>query len=172
MSFCSLSMFFYLNIGLFLCLWVCLFSCFPAPVIIFAPVVKCIYRYRKFWFCNTIFIFSNHHPSFFFAFSSVHRGRIKDIELEWYSLPLPILSMGKPFKVSKVSILLFLFRKGNLLFLSVLSSPFHWPRLTSSLISRHLIMMARRQGMRALLVDVIWAILYLIVSLTIDESRR
>ena len=50
----------------FVCLsmLVCLFGCCSVPVIIFA---KCLYWYCKFWLCNVIFIFINHHPSSFIS---------------------------------------------------------------------------------------------------------
>ena len=56
---------FYLNVCQFLCLWVCFFGCYSAPVIIFA---KCLYCYCQFWFCDTTVIFINNHPSFFISF--------------------------------------------------------------------------------------------------------
>ena len=37
---------------------------------------------------------------FNFILSSVHWGRIQDIEFERHGLPLPVRCMGKPFKVS------------------------------------------------------------------------
>ena len=37
---------------------------------------------------------------FNFILSSVHWGRIQDIEFERHGLPLPVRYMGKPFKVS------------------------------------------------------------------------
>ena len=52
-------------ISLPLTLFICLFGCYPAPLIIFA---NCLYCYRQFWFCNTIFVFINHHPSCFISF--------------------------------------------------------------------------------------------------------
>ena len=46
----------------------------------------------------------NSHQSspiiFWFIFSSVHWGRIQDIEFEWHGLPLPVRCMGNPFQVS------------------------------------------------------------------------
>ena len=58
-----------------LSLFVFLFGCYSAAVIIFAKFLYCNW---KFWFCNTIFIAINHHLSSFVSF--VHpstRGEIK-----------------------------------------------------------------------------------------------
>ena len=92
MSFCSLSTFFclkFLPVSVFLSLFVCLFGCYPAPVIIFA---NCLYFYSKFWFCGTIFIFINHHPSSFTSFfhSSIG-GEFKVLSSSGMVCPYPSL---------------------------------------------------------------------------------
>ena len=107
----------FLSVSVSMSLFVGLFACYSAPLIIFG---KCLYSYCQFWCCGTTVIFINHHPPFFccffFIFSSAHWGRIQDIQFERHGLPLPVRCMGKPFKVSTNY---FCVAKGNLLFLSV-----------------------------------------------------
>ena len=74
-------------------------------------IAKCLYYYCQFWFCDTTVIFINHHPSFFISFSSIHWGRIQDIEFERHGLPLPVRCMGKPFKVSTHYFVLFVLQR-------------------------------------------------------------
>ena len=120
MSFSSFSILIFLFLHKFLLvyvsvsLFVCLFGCYSAPLIIFG---KCLDCYCQFRCCDTTVIFINHHPSlFFFIFSSVHWGRIQDIQFERHGLLLPVRCMGKPFKVSTNY---FCVAKGSLLLLSV-----------------------------------------------------
>ena len=68
-------LFFCLNVCQFLYLWFSayLFGWYNASVIILSFVIIVslyiiIYHYVKFWFCNTNFIFINHHPSCFISF--------------------------------------------------------------------------------------------------------
>ena len=74
----------------------CVFMCMCVCVCEFM-FANCLYCYCQFWFCDTVIIFINHHPSFsvsFFLF--VHWGRIKDIEFERHVLLLTVRCMGKP----------------------------------------------------------------------------
>ena len=107
----------FLSVSVSMSLFVGLFACYSAPLIVFG---KCLYSYCQFRCCGTTAIFINHHPSFlcflFFIFSSAHWGRIQDIQFERHGLPLPVRCMGKSFKVSTNY---FCVAKGNLLFLSV-----------------------------------------------------
>ena len=108
----------FLSVSVSMSLFVGLFACYSAPLIIFG---KCLYSYCQFRCCGTTVIFINHHPSFFFNcfFSFFHPsigGGIQDIQFERHGLPLPVCCMGKPFKVSTNY---FCVAKGNLLFLSV-----------------------------------------------------
>ena len=48
---------------------------------------------------------------FYFIYSSVHWGRIQDIEFERHGLPLPVLCVGKPFKVSTNYFVLFILER-------------------------------------------------------------
>ena len=107
----------FLSVSVSMSLFVDLFACYSAPLIIFA---ECLDSHCQFRCCGTTIIFINHHSSIFlllfFIFSSAHWGRIQDIQFERHGLPLPVRCMGKPFKVSTNY---FCVPKGNLLFLSV-----------------------------------------------------
>ena len=52
-------------------LFVCLFGCYSAPLIIFG---KCLDCYCQFRCCDTTVIFINHHPSLFFLFFHLSIG--------------------------------------------------------------------------------------------------
>ena len=57
----------YVSVSLF----VCLFGCYSAPLIIFG---KCLDCYCQFRCCDTTVIFINHHPSLFFLFFHLSIG--------------------------------------------------------------------------------------------------
>ena len=52
----------FLSVSVSMSLFVGLFACYSAPLIIFG---KCLYSYCQFRCCGTTVIFINHHPSFF-----------------------------------------------------------------------------------------------------------
>ena len=86
-----------------LSLFICLFGCYSVPVIIFP---KCLYCY--------FLVFHFHQSSpiiFYFILSSIYWGRIRDTEFERHGLPLPVLCMGKPFKVSTHGFVLFVLQR-------------------------------------------------------------
>ena len=58
----------FLSVSVSMSLFVGLFACYSAPLIIFGT---CLYSYSQFRCCGTTVIFINHHPSFFcFCFFS------------------------------------------------------------------------------------------------------
>ena len=100
----------YVSVSLF----VCLFGCYSAPLIIFG---KCLDCYCQFRCCDTTVIFINHHPSLFFLFFHLSiGGEFKTFSSSGMVYSYPVRCMGKPFKVSTNY---FCVAKGSLLFLSV-----------------------------------------------------
>ena len=77
MSFSPFSILFFFFLHKFLLvyvsvsLFVCLFGCYSAPLIIFG---KCLDCYCQFRCCDTTVIFINHHPSLFFLFFHLSIG--------------------------------------------------------------------------------------------------
>ena len=109
-----------LNVHQFLCLWVCVYVCM-AVTLLLSLYLQNLFAVIVVWFCNTIFIFINHHPSCFISF----------------------------FHPSIAWEFAYCFTAGNLLFLSILSYPSRLPVVLTPafVIWHHLIMMARGQGM-------------------------
>ena len=94
--------------------------------------------------------FRQSSPIFNFILSSVHWGRIQDIEFERHGLPLPVRCMGQPFKVRINYFDWFVLQRVTFCF--GLFSKLSLATITSvdaclCLFWRHLIMMAGGQGM-------------------------
>ena len=150
-------------------LFVCLFGCYSAPLIIFG---KCLDCYCQFRCCDTTVIFINHHPSLFFLFFHLSIGG----EFKTFSSSGVVYSYPFVVWVSRLRWVLIIFVLQRVVFCFCLFSKLSLATTTGvdtsfSFIWHHLITMKRGQGMLALLADVIWARLCLIVSSMIDGGR-
>ena len=99
----------YLLLSVSLSPFICLFSCYPLPISIFT---KCLYCYCKFWFCNIIFIFINHHPASFISFFHPSIGEeFVTLSSSGMVYLYPSVVLGKPVKVSNLFFVFFVLQK-------------------------------------------------------------
>ena len=101
----------YFSVSVSLSLLVCLFGCYPAPVIILAKCFYCFYKLdfvRQSSFSSPII--------FYFIFLSVYWNRIRDTKFDRHGLPLPIRCMDEPFNISTNYFVLFVLQRVSFCF--------------------------------------------------------
>ena len=106
MSFCSICMFStYMVLCLWACLSVCLFGCYPVPVIKFANFFTVIVSFD--FVTQSLFSSITTHHFLFHVFIRP----LGNIEFQWHCVPLPDRCMGKLFKVSTNYFVLFVLKR-------------------------------------------------------------